>query len=129
MRNGRIAVLAVGVLAAGAVALPALAGQTVKSTITGEGHYHGVIDEQSVEGSVESRKHACEVDRRVKLFFKGEGVNGDLAGRDRSDRHGVWKIPVSGSHFYYATVVRSKEDTAGTTFVCGGDRTKRIDTH
>jgi hypothetical protein len=41
MRNGRIAVLAVGVLAAGAVALSALAGQTVKSTIT-------VDDEQKI---------------------------------------------------------------------------------
>ena len=124
MRNGRIAVLAVGVLAAGAVALPALAGQTVKSTITG--------DEKSkhlLKGSVESRKHACEVDRRVKLFFKGEGFHGDLAGRDTSNRHGVWKIRIHPGAFYYARVVRSKEDTAGTTFVCGGDRTKRIDTH
>ncbi len=126
MRNGRIAVLAVGVLAAGAVALPALAGQTVKSTITVGENTH----EHLLKGSVESRKHACEVDRRVKLLLKGEGVNGDLAGRDTSNRHGVWKIPSSGSHgFYYAQVVRSKEDTAGTTFVCGGDRTKRIDTH
>jgi putative component of toxin-antitoxin plasmid stabilization module len=68
----------------------------------------------------------------VKLFFKGEGFNGDLAGMDTSDRHGVWKIrihPGAGRGFYYARVVRSKEDTAGTTFVCGGDRTKRIDTH
>ena len=124
MRNGRIAVLAVGVLAAGAVALPALAGQTVKSTIT-------VDDEQKnpLKGSVESRKHACEVDRRVKLFFKGEGFHGDLAGKDTSNSHGVWKIPFHAGAFYYAQVVRSKEDTAGTTFVCGSDRTKRIDTH
>ena len=122
---GKRLAIVIGVAAAGVMlAVPALAGQTVKSTIT--------VDDRPkllLKGSVESRKHACEVDRRVKLFFKGEGFNGDLAGSDTSNRHGVWKIPISGGHFYYARVVRSKEDTAGTTFVCGGDRTKRIDTH
>jgi hypothetical protein len=125
MRSGRIAVLAVGVLAAGAVAVPALAGQTVKSKITMD---HNV---NAFKGHIESSKHACEVDRRVKLF-KGEGFHDyphQLAGTDRSNGHGVWKIRVNPGARYYARVVRSKEDTAGTTFVCGGDRTKVIDLH
>ena len=88
-----------GVLAVGAVAVPALASQTVK------------------------------IDSRVTLAV-GDSSGGtawpdQLLGKDRSNNRGKWKLarpPEPGR--FYAKVVRQEEGTAGTIFVCGGDRSE-----
>jgi hypothetical protein len=116
--------VSLGVLAASAVAVPALAGHTVK------------IDSRvslpppqktPFHGRVKSSRHACEVDRLVKVYRVRPGRDpvadrGDA--KDRTNRRGKWRaiqqlLPEGN---YYAKVVRRKEGTAGTTFVCRQDR-------
>ena len=76
-------------------------------------------------GRVESSKDACEVHRNVKLFeVDGPGPD-KLIGKDRSNREGKWRFKAEPqADRFSAEVVRRKEGTAGTTFVCGGDRSE-----
>jgi|SRR5215208_699955 len=132
-----IGVAAAGVMAlgAGAVAVPALAGQTVKidSKVTlavGCADLRGGQCYASLfHGRVESSKHACEVQREVRVFSEHRRGDG-LVGKDKTNRHGKWKV-VAPPHpgFYYAKVLRREEGTAGTTFVCRGDRSETFDFH
>ena len=67
----------------------------------------------------------------VKLFEVRSGPKPNkLLGKDRSNRRGNWKLvrPLEPGRFY-AKVVPSDDGTAGTSFVCRGDRTETIDTH
>jgi hypothetical protein len=120
----RIAVMAVGVLAACAVTIPALASPTVKidSRVT-----LPPPQKNPFYGGVNSSKHACEVHRLVKVYRVTPGRDhvadrGDA--KDRTNQRGKWRagqLILSAGHFY-AKVVRREEGTAGTTFVCRGDR-------
>jgi hypothetical protein len=118
----RIAVLAaLSLVALVVVAVPALATQTVKinSRIT-------LSDNPpAFHGRVKSSKPACEQQRKVKLFKQRSGPD-QLLGNDKSDNHGKWKIVVDPltPGDYYAKVVRREEGTAGTIFVCRGDRSR-----
>ena len=125
--------MGLGVLAAGAVAVPALASQTVnidsKVTLAVDAaHCHGGCYATAFHGRVKSSRHACEVNRTVKVFNR----QGTLIGKDRSSHRGRWKVldsrPTEGGP-YHAKVLRSKVRTAGTTFVCRGDRSKVVDFH
>jgi hypothetical protein len=77
-------------------------------------------------GRVKSSEHACEVHRLVKVFRRRPGrdwfVDGDV--KDRTNQRGKWRVgqDVLPAGKYYAKVLRRKEGTAGTTFVCRGDR-------
>jgi hypothetical protein len=80
-----------------------------------------------LHGRVESKRHACEVDRKVKVFHvqRGPGRNG-LHATERTNQRGQW---VHGHGFgpgggYYARVVRTVVHTkrAAGTIVCEGDR-------
>jgi hypothetical protein len=120
----RIAGLAGALLVALAVvAVPALATQTVKidSKVT--------ISTQApaFHGKVKSDNHACETQRKVKLFRQKSGPD-KLLGKDKTNHLGRWKIVVDPlkSGAYYAKVVRRSEGTAGTIFVCRGDRSKTV---
>jgi hypothetical protein len=84
-------------------------------------------------GRVESRKHACEVHRLVKVFKVRPGrdrfVDGDV--KDRSNQRGEWRVgqALLAAGNYYAKVLRRKVGTAGTTFVCRGDRSPTRQIH
>jgi hypothetical protein len=101
------------------VAVPALATQTKKidSKITLP------PNEPAFHGRVESRNPACERQRKVKLFKQHSGPD-KLLGTDKTNNHGKWKILVNPLKpgGYYAKVVRREEGTAGTIFICRGDR-------
>jgi len=122
----RIAVMAVGVLAAGVVAVPALAIQTVRndSRVIWSGP-----NRPSFSGRVKSSRHACEFNRYVKLLMVRSGPD-ELLGKDRTNRRGQWTVrhPIEPGRFY-AKVVRRKERTAGTIFVCRRDRSTVISFH
>jgi hypothetical protein len=105
------------------VAVPALATQTVKidSKVTISSHA------PAFHGRVKSDNHACETQRRVKLFKQRHGPD-KLLGKDKTNHHGQWEIEVEplSSGAYYAKVVRRSEGTAGTIFVCRGDHSKTL---
>jgi hypothetical protein len=120
----RIAVLAGSSLVALAVvAIPALATQTVKinSRVTIS------TNAPAFHGQVKSKNFACERQRKVKLFKQRSGPD-KLLGKDKSNNHGKWKIVVDPlkSGAYYAKLKRREEGTAGTIFVCRGDRSKTV---
>ena len=126
-KMGKRFAIVIGVLAVGAVAVPALASQTVKidSRVT-----EAVEDSSggtAWHGRVKSSKHACEVHRKVKVFQKSSSGPDQLFGKDRSNNHGQWRLVRGGEPGrFYAKVVREEEGTAGTIFVCGGDRSKVV---
>jgi hypothetical protein len=111
--------MAVGVLAAGALAVPALASQTVRfdSRVIWSGP-----NRPTFSGRVKSSRHACEFNRYVKLLMVRSGPD-ELLGKDRTSRNGMWTVkhPIEPGRFY-AKVVRRKDRTAGTIFVCRRDR-------
>ncbi|HMC06091.1 MAG TPA: hypothetical protein VKG89_01725 [Solirubrobacterales bacterium] len=120
----RIAWLSGALVAALAVvAVPALATQTVKidSKVTMSSQA------PAFHGKVKSDNHACETQRKVKLFRQKSGPD-KLLGTDKTNHLGRWKIVVDPlkSGAYYAKVVRRSEGTAGTIFVCRADRSKVI---
>ena len=122
--HSRLSLCACAVLAATALlAVPALATNTVKidSKVT--------ISSQppAFHGHVKSIKHACEIQRKVKLFKERTGAD-KLLGTDKTNHLGRWKILLTPlkSGAYYAKVVRREEGTAGTIFVCRGDRSKTV---
>ena len=121
----RLAPLACAALVAAAlIAVPALATNVVKidSKVT--------ISTQppAFHGHVKSIKHACEIQRKVKLFKQRKGRPDKLLGTDKTNHLGRWKVVITPlkSGAYYAKVVRREEGTAGTIFVCRGDRTKTV---
>lgn len=71
-------------------------------------------------GRVISDKHACEVNRTVKVFNKRPGPDG-LFGKTTTDGDGKWSIPATPNGKFYAKVTRRKEGAAGTIFVCKPD--------
>jgi hypothetical protein len=120
----RIAVLvASSLVALVVVAVQALATQTVKinSRVTISSNA------PAFHGQVKSNKSACERQRRVKLFKQRSGPD-KLLGKDNSNHRGKWKIVVDPlkSGAYYAKLKRRSEGTAGTIFVCRGDRSKVV---
>jgi hypothetical protein len=120
----RLAVAACAALAGVAIAaIPALATQTVKidSKVTISNNA------PAFHGRVKSSNSACEQQRKVKLFKKRSGAD-KLLGKDKTNNHGKWEIVVQPlkSGAYYAKVVRREEGTAGTIFVCRGDRSRTI---
>jgi hypothetical protein len=120
----RLAVAACAALTAAAIAaIPALATQTVKidSKVTIS------TNAPAFHGQVKSDNAACERQRKVKLFRKRSGPD-KLLGKDKTNNHGKWKIVVDPlkSGAYYAKLVRREEGTAGTIFVCRGDRSKTV---
>jgi hypothetical protein len=78
-------------------------------------------------GRVKSPNDACEDNRLVKLFKKKRSGGRKLLGKTHTDVEGKWEIIVdplrSGS--YRAVVKQRAEGTAGTTFVCLRDKSKR----
>ena len=85
-----------------------------KVTLSGSDPFHG---------RVISEKHACEVQRKVKVFNVRPGPDG-LFGTDKTNNHGRWSIPATPSGKFYARVTRREEGTAGTIFVCRPDLSK-----
>jgi len=119
----RTMLLAVAVLAVAALAaIPAL-GAVVRIGS------HVTISSKApaFHGRAVSERHACEVHRRVKLYRQRQGDD-KLLGADRTNQNARWKIVVDPlkSGAYYARMKRREEGTAGTTFVCRGDRSKTV---
>ncbi len=114
-----LAVLAVAAIAA----LPASATRIVRigSSVT--------ISERApaFHGRVKSPNRACEESRKVKLYRLGPGPAVFL-GTTRTDRRGRWIIRVKllGSAAYYAKLLPRREGTAGTIYVCRGDRSRTV---
>jgi hypothetical protein len=103
-------------LAVAATAATAALGTTVKRfdskvTLSSNNPFHG---------RVISKKHACEVQRKVKVFNKKPGPDG-LFGKTTTDGQGKWSIPAMPNGKFYAKVTRRKEGAAGTIFVCRPD--------
>jgi hypothetical protein len=119
----RLAVVVCVAAGVAIAAIPALATQTVKidSKVTISSNA------PAFHGQVKSDKFACERQRKVKLFRQRFGPD-KLLGKDKSNNHGKWKIVVDPlkSGAYYAKLVRREEGTAGTIFVCRGDRSKTV---
>ena len=105
--------------AAGALAMliasGAIAGnvKTFNSSVT-------LSQNNPFHGKVVSQKHACSVDRLVKVFNKKPGKDG-LFGKTHSKGDGSWSIPATPTGKFYAKMPRRSEGAAGTTFVCIGD--------
>lgn len=126
-RRALIAVL----LALAALALAAGAGATrtvfIASKVSIKNH-HGL----HFVGRVTSPNHACEEGRRVVLYRVIDGGPDQALGHDTTNANGNWGVEVSGfagismSHFY-ARVKRRSEGTAGTIYVCKGDRSRTIE--
>jgi hypothetical protein len=78
-------------------------------------------------GKVKSPNGACRGGRKVKLFRKESGPD-KLLGSTHSKQNGSWLIPTDlhGSAAYYAKVTGRREGTAGTIFVCRGDRSRTV---
>lgn len=103
-------------IAVAATAATAALGTTVKRfdskvTLSSKNPFHG---------RVISEKHACEVQRKVKVFNKKPGPDG-LFGKTTTNGQGKWSIPAMPNGKFYAKVTRRKEGTAGTIFVCRPD--------
>jgi hypothetical protein len=71
-------------------------------------------------GHVSSPRHACEVQRTVKVFNEKPGPDG-LFGKTTTGNDGKWSIPATPNGNFYAKVTRREEGAAGTTFVCRPD--------
>jgi hypothetical protein len=125
-RRAAIALVAVAVVLA--LAAAALATRTVRipSKVSIKNH-HGL----HFVGRVTSPNHACVEDRKVVLFRVIDNGPDQALGSDRTGANGNWSIEPSGfagislSHFY-ARVKRRSEGTAGTIYVCRGDRSRTI---
>jgi hypothetical protein len=78
-------------------------------------------------GRVKSPNRACEESRKVKLYRLGPGPAVFL-GTTRTNRRGKWVIHTEllGSAAYYAKVLPRREGTAGTIYVCRGDRSRTV---
>jgi hypothetical protein len=78
-------------------------------------------------GRVLSPNGACERGRKVKLFRVRSGPD-KLLGSTHTHKGGTWRIPTDlhGSAAYYAKVARRSEGTAGTIYVCRGDRSGTV---
>ena len=118
------------------LAVPALASQTVKidSKVTLAHHgadcnSNGNCSAIAYHGRVKSRKHACEVQRTVKVFKQFSGRDRLWRnGKDKTNNHGRWRVwSRSDPGFYYAKVLRREVGTAGT--ICRADRSKVFDLH
>lgn len=126
-RGGLIAALVV--LAVLAVATSAGATRTVRipSKVSIKNH-HGL----HFVGHVTSSNHACVEQRKVVLYRVIENGPDEALGHDTTDSQGNWGVEVSGfagismSHFY-AKVKQRSEGTAGTIYVCQGDRSRTIE--
>jgi hypothetical protein len=108
--------LAAGAATALLLASGALAGhvKTIDSSVT-------LSQNNPFHGHVVSEKHACSVHRIVKVFNKKPGKDG-LFGSTKSNNTGSWSIPAMPNGKFYAKMPRRSEGTAGTTFVCTGDK-------
>ena len=114
--------LAATCLAAG-LAASATAGPPGKATVFIETRLGLANSFPAFHGYARSDRHACEIDRRVRVFRRDYGAD-TLIGRDRTNDDGRYFVngePLS-SGVYYARVLRREEGTAGTIFVCGADR-------
>jgi hypothetical protein len=126
-RGASIAVvLAAAVLA---LAATALATRTVHiGSKVSIANHHGL----HFVGRVTSPNAACGEARKVVLFRVIENGPDQALGRDVTAANGNWSITPSGfagislSHFY-AKVKRRSEGTAGTIYVCRGDRSRVIE--
>jgi hypothetical protein len=104
-------------------ALPASATRVVriKSRVT--------ISERApgFHGRVTSPNPACKSSRKVKLYRLRPGP-AVLVGTTHTNRRGKWVIRVKllGSAAYYARVLKRSEGTAGTIYVCRGDRSRTV---
>jgi hypothetical protein len=74
-------------------------------------------------GHVTSVKHACEVDRKVKIFHVQAGPDG-LFGTATTNNNGGYSRPATPSGNFYAKVKRREEGGAGTIFICRSDRSQ-----
>jgi hypothetical protein len=125
VRAMRRALLIAAALAALA-AVPALATNVVRydSTVTIKSKGTGF------HGRVRSSAAACKQGRTVKLFRAQAGKD-RVYGRDTTNAKGKWSIHVSGFAGislakFYARVVKRSEGTAGTIYVCRGDRSPSV---
>jgi hypothetical protein len=119
-------VLALAVLA---LAVSATATRVVRiSSKVSIANHHGL----HFVGRVTSPNHACVEERKVILFRVIENGPDQALGSDKTSASGNWGVEVSGfagislSHFY-AKVKRRSEGTAGTIYVCRGDRSRTIE--
>lgn len=114
-----LAVLAVAAIAA----LPASATRIVRigSSVT--------ISERApaFHGRVKSPNGACRQGRKVKLYRLQPGP-AVLLGTTRTNRRGKWVVHTEllGSAAYYARLLPRRDGTAGTIYVCRGDRSRTV---
>jgi hypothetical protein len=102
-------------------ALAALTAGTVLATTTKRFDSKVTLSTTNpFHGRVISEKHACEIDRTVKVFNKKPGPDG-LFGSTKTDNQGKWSMPATPTGRFYAKVTRRKEGTAGTIVVCRAD--------
>jgi len=78
-------------------------------------------------GRVKSPNRACEGARKVRLYRLRPGP-AVLVGTTHTDRSGRWIIHTEllGSAAYYAKLRPRREGTAGTIYVCRGDRSRTV---
>jgi hypothetical protein len=106
----------------------AMATRTVRipSKVSIKAHHDGRFG-----GRVTSPNPACEGARKVVLYRVIENGPDQALGHDTTNASGSWSVEVSGfagvslAHFY-AKVKPRREGTAGTIYVCKGDRSRTI---
>lgn len=114
--RSRIPLILGTVAAVGSLAAASAFGGNVKrfdSTVT-------LAKAHPFHGHVSSTKHACEVNRTVKVFQQRSGTDG-LYGKTTTDGDGKWSLPATPTGKFYAKVTRREEGAAGTTYVCKPD--------
>ncbi len=128
MKRGA-SIAALLVLTALVVAATADATRTVRiASKVSIANHHGL----HFVGHVTSSNHACVEQRKVTLYRVIENGPDQALESDFTNAQGRWSVEVSGfagismSHFY-AKVKRRSEGTAGTTYVCRGDRSRTIE--
>ena len=115
------AVLALAVSALAVTAAPATNTVEINSSVIMRQNF------PAFHGKVKSSNEACVQNRLVKLFKKRRNGGRGLLGKTHTNSDGKWKVIVDPlkSGVYRAVVKRRAEGTAGTTFVCLRDSSKR----
>lgn len=82
-------------------------------------------------GRVTAPNPACKDTRKVTVYRVIDGGPDQALGHDTTSANGQWSVEVSGFAGislarFYAKVKRRSEGTAGTIYVCRGDRSRTI---
>jgi hypothetical protein len=121
-RPRRLAALWLGALVlALSVLAPATGASGTKKVKTSTGDMF--VDADSVNGTISSKRAACESGRKVKLRVASNGDK--VLGTAKTDKQGRWVITIQlGVGTYYAEVEKASKGTKQGKVTCQGAKSK-----